>query len=477
MYRVVLYGLILILLVGLLFSVTGNVGISTLGLSINIAVLVVFSYLTNKIFTNYLKLTSNRESWLISALILACILPTSTQVSKIAFVAVAAVLAMASKYILTWKKTPMFNPAAFAALVLSITSLLPATWWIGSPALAPFTAIVGILILRKQRNFSLFFSFAIVSYLMFTLVSHYVGDLNLFTNIKTLILSWPLIFLSTIMLTEPSTLPPTRYLQILYAVIVGSIFTSQLHVGGVTSTPEIALILGNLFCLFVANRFADNLRLINKTQPARMIYELEFEKPRDFKFTAGQYMEWTVDHKNQDSRGNRRSFSISSAPGAKTIKIDFKYFDNSSTFKKALAELQPGHTIRAARPTGDFSLPSNKNKDLIFIAGGIGITPFVSMVEHVIQTRQKRSIELLYSADPSEHIHKDLFDSAKIYGVNTTYISRRLKDDDFALIIKKSNDPIVYLSGPVVMVDSYKKALLRQGLKRYQIKTDFFSGY
>ncbi|HET9098491.1 MAG TPA: FAD-binding oxidoreductase [Candidatus Saccharimonadales bacterium] len=477
MYRLVLYSLIALILLGLLFSVTGNVAISTSGLILTTAVLVVICYVSNRAMSYAFKVSTNNESWLITALILALILQPQTRPVKLVEVGLGAVIAMASKFILVKNRSPIFNPAAIAALVLSFAGFIPATWWVGSPAMASLSVVVALALLRKQRKFSLFVSFTIASVIIYLISSYYSGGQLSLLSIKTLLLSYPLIFLGSVMLTEPSTLPVTRYFQVLYAIIVGFIFAAQQHFGRISTTPELALIIGNIFTALIAYRFASRIRLIERFKLADNIYELVFEKPQSLNFIAGQYMQWTFSHPKSDNRGNRRSFSIASSPTEKDLRVIYKTYEKSSTYKTRLGSLQPGQFVDIAQPAGEFTLPTDVSKKLIFVAGGIGITPFRSMIKYLIDQGQERQIDLFYIAKPSEQVCKELFKAAEKIGIRVNYIDGKIDNNVLKQVLDGDEDKIIYISGPNGLVKYYKRQFLNLGLKRSSIKTDYFSGY
>jgi ferredoxin-NADP reductase len=476
-YRVLLYSLCGLVAVGFVFALTGNVAVSAGGLVKNVAVLVAVSYGANRLAGRLGKVDTNNESWLITALILALILPTSSHLAKLLAVGLTALIAIASKFLLVWRHSQLFNPAAVAAVIMSVSGLLPATWWIGSPAMAGFTALAVCFVLRKQRKFSLFFAFALGSYAIFLIATHASGGQIDGSTLKTLILSWPLLFMGGVMLTEPSTLPASRYYQVLCGVLVGAIFTSQLHIGRVSTTPQVALIVGNIFSLIVSSRFAAQLVLKQQNQLAGNIRELVFDRPKTLRFLPGQYMEWTLAHAQTDSRGNRRSFSVASSPTENELRIAYKLYEPSSSFKKALRTLKPGGRLRAARPAGDFLLPADSNKPLIFIAGGIGITPFRSLIKYVVDNKQKRQITLFYRAQPDEIIYRELFDKAKISGVTTLYATERITTAAIQKAIASTQAPLIFISGPNAMVHHYISELKKIGVSQRQIRADYFSGY
>jgi Na+-transporting NADH:ubiquinone oxidoreductase subunit NqrB len=266
MYKIVTWGLGVLLVVAGVLSFTGALSISLLGLVLSIVVLVGSCYFTNKVLSRLLHAHANTDSWLITGLILVCILPPSTTVSRVGLLAVAGIIAMASKYLLVYRGSHFLNPAAVAAFVLSVSGLLPATWWLASPVILPFTALLALVVLRKQRKFAFFTSFAIPVVLMLVFIGSGFHDLSVWSVIKTTATSWPVVFMGSIMLTEPTTLPPTKYYQLLFGALTGVIFASELHIGPVYSTPQTALLMGNLFTLIVAPPLGVMLRLKRRSQ-------------------------------------------------------------------------------------------------------------------------------------------------------------------------------------------------------------------
>lgn len=478
MYRVLLYTLAALLATAFILAAAGLLGISAPGLAANTAVLLAASYCLNRLLAHIFKVDTNNESWLLTALILAFIVPPSTNGGRLVAVAATAVFAIAAKFILTWRHTPVFNPAAIAALAAGVSGVLPATWWVGSPAMAVPLAIAAVFLLRKQRKFSMFLVFFLAAYLTYIVIRISATGTFSTVSLSTLLLSWPLLFLGSVMLTEPSTLPQTRYLQLLYAILVGTVFTAQLRVGRLSTTPELALITGNLFSLLLGGRFAEKLVLKRRNQLAPAIFELVFARPESLRFAAGQYMEWTVGQGRHDSRGNRRSFSIASAPAEREIRLAYKLSTPSSTFKRVLQTLEPGQVVRGARPSGDFLLPADTSLPVVMIAGGIGITPYRSMIMSLIDKKQTRSITLFYLAQKNEFVYRSEFDQAKHYGLTVHYVNQKLKPADLraALDITKRK-PEVYISGPPAMVRFYSGLLSDLGVARGSIRTDYFAGY
>ncbi len=125
-------------------------------------------------------------------------------------------------------------------------------------------------------------------------------------------------------------------------------------------------------------------------------------------------------------------------------------------------------------------LPKDPNKKLLFIAGGIGITPFRSMITDLTLRKQKRDIALFYFANNEEEVlYKDIWQNAAGFGVKVVPFTKREKLDNILLQkhIPDFKERYFYLAGPPAMVRGYKNVLQNLGISGRQIHTDYFSGY
>jgi ferredoxin-NADP reductase len=492
MYRLLLYGLIALLVTAIFGAFIGQLSFSPYGLIVSAAILVGSCYLANRLFAAIYGVASTAESSLITGLILFCIFSPPTSWLEAVELALVAAIAMASKYLLAYRQRLIFNPAAIAAVIVSLLGLGSASWWIANQYMTVFVVILGLLVLRKIRHYAMFTAFLIAT-LSVILVKHSLsGDLSL-VLLKGVALSWPLVFMGTIMLTEPLTMPPRYRLQLIYGAIVGVIFAAGLHVGPVYGTPEVALVLGNVFSYATVIRQRLHLRLQARQELRGGIYELLFVPDRPFHFQAGQYAELVMPmpHIRADSRGNRRSFTIASAPTEPTIRIAMKFSIPSSSFKTSLAAMQVGDYLYGSQIAGEFLLPKDPTTKLLFIAGGIGITPFRSMLQYLIDSQQQRDIALLYVASDSHaFIYSEVLQAAAQYGLKTVYIlsapdippdwrgeSGNISKDLLIRTMPDYKDRHCYISGPNQMVMATRKTLTDSGVKRGHIRTDYFSGY
>src|SRR5581483_2115564 len=213
------------------------------------------------------------------------------------------------------------------------------------------------------------------------------------------------------------------------------------------------------------------------------IYDFVFNSPEKLMFEAGQYFEWTFGHKNTDTRGNRRYFTISSSPTENEIRIGVKFEqERSSSYKREMLNMKPGDKIVVGNLAGDFTLPKNQNKKLAFIAGGIGITPYRSIIKYLLDSKEKRDIVLLYSEkNKNQMVYKNIFDQAKALGVKTIYYETEIKGHITKEVLKEKipdyKKRTFYISGSNKVVTSFEKILSNLGIPYSQIKTDYFPGY
>ncbi len=469
MYYLVLRGLAGLAALSILFGFLNLLPFSGLQFIVTFGLLAVSCYFTNLLISKILKTPINRESSLITALILFFIMAPVKDLQDVEVTILAGIIAMLSKYVFAIHKKHIFNPAAISAVILGLLGFGNEIWWVGSAILLPFVLVMGLLIVRKVRKFSMVLTFIATALIAIAIFNPLEIVLQAFT-------SWPLIFFGTVMLTEPQTTPPHRKLQMIYGGLVGLLFGSQFAFGPVYSSPELALVIGNIFSFVVSPKEKLFLKLKTKTELAPGVWEFSF--PGKLNFEPGQYMEWTLPEKKSDNRGNRRSFSIASSPEESEIKIAVRMAkEKGSTFKNALLNMNPGDQILAGGLSGDFVLPKDKNKKVVFIAGGIGITPFRSIVKSLADKKETRDITLFYSvADDKDLIYKDIFKSVKFIPINTTkqgFITEEMIKKE----VPDFKDRTFYISGPPVMVDSYKALVKKLGVSSRNIITDFFSGY
>lgn len=463
--RITMYQLTLYVLIGLL-AVAMLLGHNILLSSI---LLVVVCWITNKFLALLFHAPSNVESTYITALILALIISPIKSVQDVPFLVVAGVLAIASKYILAIHKKHIFNPAAISVVLTAFIFHWYASWWVGTPALLPFVALGGFLIVRKIQKIQVVVYFLLAATLLTPV--RYINFLFLDSSI---------VFFATIMLIEPLTFPPKQMWQYVYLGIVAILMSPYLHVGNIALTPELALIIGNIFSYLVSPKGKYMLQLIAKKQSTDGIGEFIFSTKEKLHFLPGQYMEWTLQHSHTDSRGNRRYFTLASSPTEANPQLGVRFYPQQSSFKNALSTLPIGATIAAGNLSGEFVLPKNLSKKLVFLAGGIGITPFRSMVKYCLDTNTRVDIVLLYLNKTQEEVcYDDIFQQAKKIGLQTQYIfneKKILSVGDIKKFVPDFPERIFYISGSHTFVVNAEKTLHELSIGSRHMKKDFFPG-
>lgn len=493
MYRLVLYELLFLLASAAVLGYFGVLSYSPIWIAASAAFIFCVCWVTNQIFAFSFDTPYNPESTWITALILALIITPPTtlldpQYLPLAFWASA--IAIASKYILAIRKKHLFNPAALGVAATALVLGLSASWWVGTLVMVPFVLAGGLLIVRKIHRFDLWWAF-IGTFALGIVYFALDRGLDLGLSLNQSFIYAPAFFFATVMLTEPMTTPPTRFLRVLYGAGVAVLFLPNVSVGSFYFTPELALLAGNIFAYIVSSKAKLTLTLKERIQLSQDVLEFVFVPDRRLSFKPGQYMEWTLAHAGADTRSVRRYFTIASSPASPELRLGVKFYAPASSFKQKLLSMKRGESIVASQLSGDFTLPRNTGKKLVFIAGGIGITPFRSMIQYLLDIGERRPITILYSnKTPADAVYRDLFDRAeRELGIKTVYVysdanvpqeaggARRIDAQTIAREIPDFQDRTFYISGPQGMVTSFKTMLRGIGIGRTRIKTDYFPGF
>ncbi len=214
---------------------------------------------------------------------------------------------------------------------------------------------------------------------------------------------------------------------------------------------------------------------------------------QNFPFKPGQYNSVTIPNPlHQDVEGSTRPFSIASSPRDPFLLIATRM--RGSAFKRTLAEVPFGTRVNFNGPMGSFTLPQNAANPLVFIAGGIGITPFRSMIKHAAEDKLPHALTLIYSNRiPQEAPFLEEFygwerESATFRFIPTMTRPEAAKqkwtgrtgyvDAAFLRETLEGLDRFVfYAAGPPGMVDGVAQALAEAGVAEDQIRTEQFSGY
>ncbi|KAB3530777.1 FAD-dependent oxidoreductase [Alkaliphilus pronyensis] len=208
------------------------------------------------------------------------------------------------------------------------------------------------------------------------------------------------------------------------------------------------------------------------------IYTFIFETEKQIKWKAGQHGVFTISHKKINKA--TRAFSIASIPSEGHIKISMKISEKPSEFKEAILNLKPGMKMSMRGPIGSFY--TEKNNPLLFIAGGIGITPYRALIRNLITSPAELSkdVELLYMDSRDEFIYREDFDkAAKESLIKVNYLNKResLSEKIEGFIDKHGNEAEYFIVGSKAMINSMEAILKDKGIKKKNIKKDTFIGY
>lgn len=223
------------------------------------------------------------------------------------------------------------------------------------------------------------------------------------------------------------------------------------------------------------------LKLLSKKQEAGDVRTYVFGCEQEIGWKAGQYMRYRIPNEAADERGVMRYFTNSAAPFEGHIQISTRYPEVHSSFKNDLEALSIGGEIQVNGPFGDFTL-DQPSGEYVFIAGGIGITPFRAILLQLAHEGKPLKISLLYGNRSEDTIvFKEELEqlAAKNPDFKIAYaIGNQLIDESFIHnAVEDAVNKTFYLSGPEPMVKGIEQTLLKMGVREEQIKTDYFPGY
>jgi glycine betaine catabolism B len=290
------------------------------------------------------------------------------------------------------------------------------------------------------------------------------------------------VFLAGFMLSEPLTLPPRRWHRLLTALVVGVVlsvpFSFTIGPVAVYTSPELALLIGNLVAFAVCRRASLSLRLLETRPLSPTATEFRFEPSRPLTFRAGQWLELHLPHR-ADIRGTRRVFSIASAPSlaladSPVIAIGMRVPPSGSSFKRALGALEPGSRVRVTQVAGDFVLPKDPSVPIVLVTGGIGVTPFASQLSECRARGEQRDVVIVIaSGDSEDNPYGDILERS---GSRVVRLERsELTADRLLASVPDIGDRRGYVSGAPSLVAAGRSALRAAGARA--VKTDYFSGY
>jgi ferredoxin-NADP reductase len=218
-----------------------------------------------------------------------------------------------------------------------------------------------------------------------------------------------------------------------------------------------------------------------------------FEKPAGFAFKAGQFLELTLANPPEtDAEGNSRAFSIASAPSESHLMVATRMRDTA--FKRVLGKSPLGAEVQIEGPFGNLILHNNTARAAVFLAGGIGITPFRSIVFRAAKEQLPHRLFLFYSnRRPEDAPFLEELQALRAENANYTLVdtmtgmerggnswkgeTRRISKEMLIQHLGDLNGPIYYLAGPPAMVGAMQQLLNSAGVNDDDIRPEEFAGY
>jgi ferredoxin-NADP reductase/Na+-translocating ferredoxin:NAD+ oxidoreductase RnfD subunit len=480
MYRLVVLVLLAIAVVAIVESLLGVLPFAPLGLVTALVVAVAVGYGTNRLLAASRRIRPHAESGVITGLLgFFLFLPLLT-VQALGALALAVAVANLSKYLLVVRGRHVVNPIAIGAVVVLLTRISGATWWVATPALLPLIVLGGLLVVRRAGAWDLALPVLIVL-VPGTVVRLLATGSASGPAIWTAIASYPSVFLAAFMVSEPLTAPPRRWQRILVSALVGVLALLPIRVGVYGMTPEIALVLANVLAFSFGQRRRIRFALEARESHPGGVEELRFRGEAPLRIRPGQYVELSLPHVKQDSRGIRRAFSPASAPGSE-VRIVTRQADRASSFKRALAALPTGGTVAGSVVAGDFLPPRDPHAAVLWLTSGVGVTPFLAMAEAeptrdaVLVWRLHDGDDPAWAVDALEHVRVLVVapDSVPV-PQRWERLGERLDGEALTGAVPDLAHRAGYAAGSPGWVAAARRAARTAGMRR--LRTDRFLGY
>jgi ferredoxin-NADP reductase len=494
MYRLVLWVLAVLAAYSMLLNVLGWLTFGLPEMLAHLALCLGLTYGSNRVLAALFRVQPHNESSLITGLLLYFLFwPTQfsagVQLLDLAGVALACVLASASKYALAWRGRHIFNPAAAGAFITGLTGLNIATWWAATPAMLWLLLPGVLLVLYRVRK--------LLMATVFTVVAVSIVALELLRSGSAFsealwqpLAQRPVLFFVGFMLTEPLTLPPRRWQQLALAAVVGLLFAVPYNLGFVANSPELALLVGNALAFAAGQRGGVRLRFEGSRPLTPTTTEFTFQPERPVRFSPGQYLELHLPSdaagNKHDGKGRRRVFSLTSAPDSPVLRIGVGTAEPLSSAKRSLMALERGAELTATTVGGDFVLPKDPGAPVLLIAAGIGITPFLAQLaagaarerDVVLLYLAKSAAELAYAEElerSGARILARLADGSAPPSFMQDAGSGRIDGQALKALVPDVGERTVLVSGSPASVRSLRAAARDAGARRVHV--DSFSGY
>lgn len=223
------------------------------------------------------------------------------------------------------------------------------------------------------------------------------------------------------------------------------------------------------------------LKLASRKAESPGVESFIFEPGEPLVWKAGQFLHYVLNHATTDDRGSDRWFTIASAPYERHVMLTTRFASQrGSTFKNALKALKPGDSVEVSDLDGDF-IVSDPKKEYVFIAGGIGITPFRAILKEAVHAGTPLRATLLYANRDHVAAYKEELEAMARqnpnFKIHYVFHPKRIDEQIFREFVPDLKTPLFYVSGPEPMVESVGKMLELIGVSKDRIKQDWFPGY
>ncbi|HEX5370172.1 MAG TPA: FAD-dependent oxidoreductase [Dehalococcoidia bacterium] len=222
------------------------------------------------------------------------------------------------------------------------------------------------------------------------------------------------------------------------------------------------------------------LQLLEKKQELEDVTSFIFEPETPLDCRAGQYLHYVLHHLPTDDRGSDRWFTNSAAPFENNIRITTRFNEKGSSFKKVLRELEVGGWIEISVIEGEFTL-EEPEKQYVFLAGGIGITPYRSIIAQLAHEKKPINITLIYANRDGNIVFKEELDGIARdnpnFKIHYLIAPEFIDETRIRELAPDLSTNLFYISGPEPMVEALSGTLKKMGIDESHIKEDSFPGY
>ncbi len=352
-------------------------------------------------------------------------------------------------------------------------------------------------IIKFQRKFTLIITVVVITHPLFFMLSGGIYLSYLIPNFAVLPLALGILslYIFAIVMTCSALYKRIpyqmwQYIHILtyilfffslyHALTIGS-DTNNIFIKSIFGILLIGVIVGGVYRIYYKikyRKFKCHVKEIKWETPG--IFTLKLKPNKKLFFKPGQFCFLRL---NKDKLYARHPFTISSSPNENTLNFTMKI---TGKFTKTASQLKEGEEVIVDGPFGRFTIEDD-NKNLVFIAGGVGITPFISMIKYQLHSKKQQNITLLYGSKTEKNIiFKKELDEVNEEWFKKVYVlsGEEIFEENYGQgrvtkkIIKKYvgsvKDSLFYVCGPEPMKDESIKILKNIGVKKQNIKIESF---